>query len=227
MNSRQAFQTLKVSSDSSFDEIKASYRKLALELHPDKNTTNGEEFKKVTEAYDYLKKNQGKNIQADNDSNWKYSATKTGRTKDFKRNSKNWGAPPGATPEEDWSRFTKEFESENPDFWKEYEKKFWEEYNDSVSAGPQRDEFEKTKEPKKQPDLFVAVDPSLCIGCCSCEMIAPEVFTVDKLSRMNPKSKVVNAKGAGINKIMNAAQTCPTKAIKVENNDTNEKLFPW
>ena len=44
---------------------------------------------------------------------------------------------------------------------------------------------------------------------------------------MNPKSKVYNQKGAGMNKIMNAAETCPTKAISVENTDTKEKLFPF
>ena len=33
-------------------------------------------------------------------------------------------------------------------------------------------------------------------------------------------------KGAGFNKIMNAAETCPTKAIIVENKDTEERLYP-
>ena len=70
------------------------------------------------------------------------------------------------------------------------------------------------------------VDKSLCIGCCSCEIIAPGVFEINKKSRSNPKSSVINPKGAGINKIMNAAKTCPTKAIRVENSDTKEKLFP-
>jgi ferredoxin len=72
----------------------------------------------------------------------------------------------------------------------------------------------------------VNVDKSLCIGCCSCEIIAPDVFEINKKSRSNPKSSVINQKGAGVNKIMNAAETCPTKAIRVENSDTNEKLFP-
>jgi len=71
------------------------------------------------------------------------------------------------------------------------------------------------------------VDPSLCIACCSCETIAPDVFVIDKQSRMNPKSQVINPRGAKLNKIMNAAETCPTKAIKVENKITKERLFPW
>jgi len=38
---------------------------------------------------------------------------------------------------------------------------------------------------------------------------------------------VINQKGAGINKIMNAAETCPTKAIIVENTDTDERMYPY
>jgi len=37
---------------------------------------------------------------------------------------------------------------------------------------------------------------------------------------------VINPRGAGLNKIMNAAETCPTKAIIVENIDTKERLYP-
>ena len=51
VNTYQALQTLNVSSESSFDEIKVAYRKLALEFHPDKNTgeQEGIQFKKITE----------------------------------------------------------------------------------------------------------------------------------------------------------------------------------
>ena len=58
-------------------------------------------------------------------------------------------------------------------------------------------------------------------------MIAPDVFSINRNSRSNPKSSVINPKGAGINRIMNAAETCPTKAISVENTDTKERLFPY
>lgn len=224
VNTYQALKTLKVDSESSFEEIKIAYRKLALEFHPDKNTTEQEgiQFKKITEAYNVIKKyyKDGK----------KASIPKsTQKTEEFKRKPQ-WGSPPGQTPgdipEEDWSRFTKEFEDGDPDFWKEYERKFWEEYNARVTADGKNGEFEKAKEPKVQPDLHVDVDESLCIACCSCETIAPDVFVINKNSKMNPKSSVINQKGAGVNKIMNAAETCPTKAIIVENKDTKEKLYP-
>ena len=130
-------------------------------------------------------------------------------------------------PEQDWGKYTREFEEGDPAFWKEYEKKFWEDYNARIRADGKNGEYEKAQEPDQQPELQVEVDKSLCIGCCSCEIIAPEVFEIDKQSRTNPKSKVINQKGAGVNKIMNAAQTCPTKAISIENIRTKEKLFPY
>lgn len=206
------------------EDVKLAYRKLALEYHPDKNISEKEgiEFKKITEAYNYLKKN----ITEDNN-NSKEKFTDSNNKTNFERKPQ-WGAPSGGKiPEEDWSRYTREFEEGDPTFWREYEKKFWEEYNARVRSDGKQGEYEKAKEPEKQPNLFVNVDKSLCIGCCSCEMIAPDVFSINRNSRSNPKSSVINPKGAGINKIMNAAETCPTKAIIVENADTKERLFPY
>ena len=224
VNTYQALRALNVKSESSWDEIKIAYRKLALEFHPDKNTSEkeGNEFKKITEAYNYLKKNFSQNTDEP-----KQKFTETDNKTNFERKSQ-WGAPSGENiPEQDWSKYTREFEEGDPTFWREYEKRFWEEYNARVRSDGRNGEYEKAKEPKEQPNLFVDVDKSLCIGCCSCEIIAPDVFSINKNSKSNPKSSVINPKGAGINKIMNAAETCPTKAIIVENIDTKERLFPY
>ena len=86
---------------------------------------------------------------------------------------------------------------------------------------------EKTDKVKSEINFSTEVDPTLCIGCCSCETIAPEVFVIDKRTKMNPKSKVYNQRGTGFKKIMSAAETCPTKAIKVEDIDLKKILYPW
>lgn len=225
MNTYQALRVLNVDSSSSQEQIKAAYRKMALEVHPDKIQENSkdEEFKKITEAYNHLKKNYNQRDDAVQREPSQYK-----KETDFKKRPQ-WGAPQNEEdiPQQDWSKYTREFEEGDPSVWREYEKRFWEEYNARARADGRNGEYQKAQEPKVQPDLFVNVDKSLCIGCCSCEIIAPGVFEIDKSAKSNPKSSVIDQKGEGVNKIMNAAETCPTKAIKVENLITKEKLFPY
>ncbi len=45
-------------------------------------------------------------------------------------------------------------------------------------------------------------------------------------SNLNPKSSVINQKGASNKKIKTAAETCPTKAINIDNLETKERVFP-
>jgi len=81
------YSILKVSQSSSLEEIKKSFRKLALELHPDHNPNDPESeerFKEITEAYgvlsDPLKKKEYDQFRADHlsgrttgSSNFRYS----------------------------------------------------------------------------------------------------------------------------------------------------------
>lgn len=224
MNTSDAYQVLKINPGSSFSEIKYAYRKLALESHPDKNTDerDGAKFKRATEAYHMLKKDR--RITNSKSREPRYTEPKTKKEKTFTKT--NWGARPGeGTPEEDWSRYTKQTEQSDPFFWKSYVAEFWKNYESNNNQTKKPYDFKITQE--KEPDLSVSVDHSLCIACCSCETIAPRVFAVDKLSKMNPKSNVINQRGAKSDKIMDAAQTCPTKAIRVEEKDTKRRLYPY
>ena len=220
MNSRSATQVLEVNIDSSFSEIKYAYRKLSLQYHPDKNTNekNGEKFKKITNAYHYLKKQNKR-------SNSSFNAKKHNQRQNREKYSdKKSSYKKNKTPEEDWSKFTKDFEADE-DWWNKYQKTFWEQYENNVNSEHSKSSNDGTR--KNDIDLSVMVDPSLCIGCCSCESIAPSVFTVDKFSKMNPKSKVYDENGASNKKIINAAETCPTKAILVNSKNDGERIFPY
>jgi len=52
--SKDYYKILEVSEEASVDEIKKSYRKLAMEHHPDKSGGDEEKFKEISEAYEVL-----------------------------------------------------------------------------------------------------------------------------------------------------------------------------
>lgn len=61
MAKRDYYETLNVSKGASFEEIKKSYRKLAMEFHPDRNAGKPDaevKFKEINEAYEVLKDDQ-------------------------------------------------------------------------------------------------------------------------------------------------------------------------
>ncbi|MFM7796026.1 MAG: DnaJ domain-containing protein [Candidatus Nitrosotenuis sp.] len=220
MDSGQAYLILNLKPNASNNEIKQAYRKLALESHPDRNDSeqDGKKFKLITEAYNTLKGNKSttKSAQKNNTNSKNDQNTQT-----------NWGArSKGKVPEQDWSKFTEETEQADPNFWQEYVNEFWKGY-ESKKSKQSKDPFDFEITQEKKPNLFSSVDHSLCIGCCSCEIIAPEVFHIDKKTKMNPKSNVIKQNGASSEKIMDAAKTCPTKAIYVEDVNSKKRLYPY
>lgn len=67
----------------------------------------------------------------------------------------------------------------------------------------------------------IVVDRDLCIGAASCVAIAPGVFALDGEN----KAYVVNEKGADDEMILLAAQSCPTKAILLFDEE-GKQIYP-
>jgi len=84
------------------------------------------------------------------------------------------------------------------------------------------DEQNQPTEEKKQKRVAkIVVDRSLCIGAASCIAVAPGVFELDGEN----KAVVYNDKGADDQTILLAAQSCPTQAILLFDEEGNQ-IFP-
>lgn len=233
MNSYQCCQILGVGNDVTFKEVKSAYRRLALQFHPDRNMSekDGQKFKEITDAYQLLRAEYKRAIgskahSSQNTGSWNYQEKTSSKKHDFSGKQSWWGAKPtDKPPEEDWERYTRETESAYQDFWRYYEKTFWEYYE--RARGDTKVNDSKPLQEEVDVEVSVNVDHSRCIGCCSCETIAPTVFQVNKNVRVNPKSNVINQRGAKLEKILDAAETCPTKAISVTDTNSKKQLYPW
>jgi len=79
---------------------------------------------------------------------------------------------------------------------------------------------------KEKSRFRIIVEPSLCMAFGSCEILAPNVFHVETNKIINPKAVVVSETGNNFESILDAAQTCPTKAIIIIDRDTGKQIFP-
>ena len=80
--------------------------------------------------------------------------------------------------------------------------------------------------PNEVSRFKIIVEPSLCMAFGSCEILAPHVFRVETNKIINPKAVVVSETGDNFESILNAAQTCPTKAIIIIDRYTGKQIFP-
>ncbi len=67
----------------------------------------------------------------------------------------------------------------------------------------------------------IEIDRELCIGAASCVAIAPGVFALDGEN----KAFVVDKNAADAETILNAAKSCPTKAIILFDGE-GKQIFP-
>ena len=76
-----------------------------------------------------------------------------------------------------------------------------------------------TLERKKIGKIFI--DRDLCIGAASCIAVAPDVFELDKEN----KAVVKNKEAVDDETLLLAAQSCPTKAIILYDEEGNQ-IYP-
>ena len=75
---------------------------------------------------------------------------------------------------------------------------------------------------QNQKKYQIKVDRNLCIGAASCVALAMETFALDSEN----KAIVLDETGDPAESILLAAQSCPTKAIILENVETGEQEYP-
>ena len=89
-----------------------------------------------------------------------------------------------------------------------------------------KDSFIKFDVQNSESKFKILIEDSLCMAFGSCEILAPNVFRIETNRIINPKAKVISESGNEFNDILDAAQTCPTKAIKIIDKSTGRQIFP-
>ena len=198
-DSKGYYAILGVSEKATQLEIKKAYRRMARKYHPDRNGNgaHGEDMiKRINAAYEILSDHH-KRAQYD-EGNVEH--------KEPEQAADHFHARDHPHHEQEQTRAEKlggRKETVAADHY----------------AGPTQIETPKSR-------FHIIVEPSLCMAFGSCETLAPKVFVVEKNKRVNPKARVVSEVGADYETIHAAAQTCPTKAIKIIDRYTGEQLFP-
>ena len=198
-DSKGYYALLGVSERAPYHEIRRAYRKLARRYHPDKNDSSVAEeiIKRVNAAFEVL-----------SDSSKRKEYDSTGVVSPGMMETLETGvATPSSVYDDigsiDKGQWDREMHRESGE----------------LAGDPLLPETPKGR-------FHIIIEPSLCMAFGSCEILAPRVFVVEKNKRFNPKAIVECETCAEFDMIYAAAQTCPTKAIKIVDRYTGEQLFP-
>jgi molecular chaperone DnaJ len=207
-DSKGYYALLGVSQSASYHEIRRAYRKLARRYHPDKNSSSlaEEMIKRVNAAFEVL-----------SDISKRKEYDSIGVVSSGMMETLETGIPTPSSQYDDLS-------VENAGWSRQHAPAGTGRY----SAQPAAEELIGSPLLPETPKgrFHIIVEPSLCMAFGSCEILAPKVFVVEKNKRFNPKAIVECETCADFDLIYAAAQTCPTKAIKLVDRYTGEQLFP-
>jgi curved DNA-binding protein CbpA len=232
------YKTLGVSEDSTYHDIRKAYRRLVKKHHPDRNTSShsGDMIKKINAAFEIL---------SDTDKRKQYDATSPFQSSGLFAETR--GAKKNQQPHDSFrtpaAKLRNSHESTVYPNQKENQENTANEYKEwrhgrfgdrqstrirkepSVILGGSKVEDEGASS-KPYARFNISVEPTLCMAFGSCEVLAPKVFVLEKNKIINPKVRIVSEDGAPFEDILSAAETCPTKAIRIIDRHSGEQVFP-
>ena len=215
MDGANYYEVLEISRYANQLEIKSAFRRLARRYHPDRNSTVSDDImKNINIAFEILS-DPGKRQQYDEslagERPRKLDRTDQNREGNSTSNQNNWQVH---TISDDLNGQTGSYHNEVD---VNFESRLNAEH-EVASLGKDNTLLESR--------YRIIVEPSLCLAFGSCETLAPKVFVVEKNRRINPKAIVISETAEDFETILDAAKTCPTKAIFIIDRYTGERIFP-
>ena len=215
MDDANYYEVLEISRYANQRDIKSAFRRLARRYHPDRNSTVSDDImKNINIAFEILS-DPGKRQQ--------YDESLAGeRPRKLDRSDQNHEDNPTS------NRYNWKVDAISDDLDRQsgsYDNEVNVNFESRLNAEHEAASLGKDT-PLLESRYRIIIEPSLCLAFGSCETLAPKVFVVEKNRRINPKAIVISETAEDFETILDAAKTCPTKAIFIIDKYTGERIFP-
>lgn len=213
MDDNNYYRILEIPENSTQRDIKIAFRRLARKYHPDRNSAVSDEvMKNINIAFENLSDPEKRQIY--DESLKVLKSNLTSNVEEFEDSDANsWDL---SIPPTDTNEHAENYYDVDTFFFDQKELK-----NESIFTNS-----ETLPTSFLESRYQIIVEPSLCLAFGSCEVLAPKVFVVEKNRQINPKAIVISETAEDFDTIMDAAKTCPTKAIIIIDRYTGNCIYP-
>lgn len=213
MDDNNYYRILEIPENSTQRDIKIAFRRLARKYHPDRNSAVSDEvMKNINIAFENLSDPEKRQIY--DESLKVLKSNLTSNVEEFEDSDANsWDLSIAPT---DTNEYAENYYDVDTFFFDQKELK-----NESIFTNS-----ETLPTSFLESRYQIIVEPSLCLAFGSCEVLAPKVFVVEKNRQINPKAIVISETAEDFDTIMDAAKTCPTKAIIIIDRYTGNCIYP-